>query len=119
MKPPTDFRRHWRNCIRHWETAGLLYAELTKKHETAFATTLREACDYYKEHEPKGECVLVIEGKSRKELREEAQAKWEEMTLEEHMNYYESQGISRKEAMKLVAKDRGVGKRDIYKALID
>lgn len=93
--------------------------ELTKKHETAFATTLREACDYYKEHEPKGECVLVIEGKSRKELREEAQAKWEEMTLEEHMNYYESQGISRKEAMKLVAKDRGVGKRDIYKALID
>ena len=93
--------------------------ELTKKHETAFATTLREACDYYKEHEPKGECVLVIEGKSRKELREEAQAKWEEMSLEEHMNYYESQGISRKEAMKLVAKDRGVGKRDIYKALID
>ena len=93
--------------------------ELTKKHETAFATTLREAGDYYKEHEPKGECVLVIEGKSRKELREEAQAKWEEMSLEEHMNYYESQGISRKEAMKLVAKDRGVGKRDIYKALID
>ena len=93
--------------------------ELTKKHETAFATTLREAGDYYKEHEPKGECVLVIEGKSRKELREEAQAKWEEMSLEEHMNYYESQGISRKEAMKLVAKDRGVGTRDIYKALID
>ena len=93
--------------------------ELTKKHETAFATTLREAGDYYKEHEPKGECVLVIEGKSRKELREEAQAKWEEMSLEEHMNYYESQVISRKEAMKLVAKDRGVGKRDIYKALID
>lgn len=93
--------------------------ELTKKHETAFATILREAGDYYKEHEPKGECVLVIEGKSRKELREEAQAKWEEMSLEEHMNYYESQGISRKEAMKLVAKDRGVGKRDIYKALID
>ena len=92
--------------------------ELTKKHETAFVTTLREACEYYGTHEPKGECVLVIEGKSRQELKKEAQAKWEETTLEEHMEYYESQGIGRKEAMKLVAKDRGIGKRDVYKALI-
>lgn len=92
--------------------------ELTKKHETAFATTLEEACTYYDENEPKGECVLVIEGKSRQEIREEARAQWEEMTVGEHMEYYEKQGISRKEAMKLVAKDRGVGKRDIYKALL-
>lgn len=92
--------------------------ELTKKHETVFATTLEEACIYYDENEPKGECVLVIEGKSRQEIREEARAQWEEMTVEEHMEYYEKQGISRKDAMKMVAKDRGVGKRDIYKALL-
>lgn len=92
--------------------------ELTKKHETAFATTLEDACIYYDENEPKGECVLVIEGKSRQEIREEARAQWEEMTVEEHMEYYEKQGISRKDAMKMVAKDRGVGKRDIYKALL-
>ena len=92
--------------------------ELTKKHETAFATTLEDACIYYDENEPKGECVLVIEGKSRQEIREEARAQWEEMTVEEHMEYYKKQGISRKEAMKMVAKDRGVGKRDIYKALL-
>lgn len=92
--------------------------ELTKRHETAFAATLEEACAYYDENEPKGECVLVIEGKSRQEILEETRAQWEEMTLEEHMEYYEKQGIVRKEAMKLVAKDRGVGKRDIYKALL-
>lgn len=92
--------------------------ELTKKHETVFATTLEEASIYYDENEPKGECVLVIEGKSRQEIREEARAQWEEMTVEEHMEYYEKQGISRKDAMKMVAKDRGVGKRDIYKALL-
>ena len=93
--------------------------EISKKFEEHRRGSLEEVASWFREHEPKGECVLVIEGKSRKELREEAQAKWEEMSLEEHMNYYESQGISRKEAMKLVAKDRGVGKRDIYKALID
>lgn len=92
--------------------------ELTKKHETVFTTTLEEASIYYDENEPKGECVLVIEGKSRQEIREEARAQWEEMTVEEHMEYYEKQGISRKDAMKMVAKDRGVGKRDIYKALL-
>ena len=93
--------------------------ELTKRHETAFTTTLKEACSYYRAQEPKGECVLVIEGKSRQELKEEAQARWDDMSVKEHMEYYESQGIGRKEAMKLVAKDRGAGKRDIYKALLE
>lgn len=93
--------------------------ELTKRHETAFTTTLKEACSYYRAQEPKGECVLVIEGKSRQELKEEAQARWDDMSVKEHMEYYESQGIERKEAMKLVAKDRGAGKRDIYKALLE
>ena len=70
--------------------------ELTKKHETAFATTLQEAHSFYEENEPKGECVLVIEGKSREELKQEEVAKWEEMSIEEHMEYYLRQGIEKK-----------------------
>lgn len=92
--------------------------ELTKKHETAFVTTLEEAYAFYNENEPKGECVLVIEGKSREELRQEEVAKWEEMTIEEHMDYYLNQGIAKKDAMKLVAKDRGISKRDVYQELL-
>ena len=92
--------------------------ELTKKHETAFAAILSEAVSYYEEHEPKGECVLVLEGKSRQELRDEAIAKWSEMSIEDHMNYYMNQGLQKKDAMKMVAKDRGVSKREIYSGLI-
>ncbi len=92
--------------------------ELTKRHETVLATTIQEALKYYEDTEPKGECVMVVEGKSFEEIKAQEQARWEDMELEEHMAYYENQGIARKEAMKLVAKDRGVGKRDIYKALL-
>lgn len=92
--------------------------ELTKKHETAFATTIQGAIDYYEITPPKGECVLVICGKSHTQIRQEEQKVWEEMTIEEHMEVYLSQGIEKKEAMKKVAKDRGVGKRDIYQALL-
>ncbi|MDD6441578.1 MAG: 16S rRNA (cytidine(1402)-2'-O)-methyltransferase [bacterium] len=93
--------------------------ELTKKHETAFQTTFSEAIAHYEETEPRGECVLVIEGKSREQIRQEEVDKWEEMSLKEHMDFYEKQGIDRKEAMKRVAKDRGMAKRDVYKALLD
>ncbi|MBQ8803938.1 MAG: 16S rRNA (cytidine(1402)-2'-O)-methyltransferase [Tyzzerella sp.] len=92
--------------------------ELTKKHETAFVTTIEEALSYYEASEPKGECVLVIEGRSRAELRQEEVAKWEEMSIEEHMDYYLGQGMDKKEAMKKVAKDRGISKRDVYQCLI-
>ena len=92
--------------------------ELTKKHETAFQTTFAEAVAHYEETEPRGECVLVIEGKSREQIRQEEVTKWEEMSLEEHMDFYEKQGIDRKEAMKRVAKDRQMAKRDVYKALL-
>ena len=70
--------------------------ELTKKHETVFATTISAAVEYYKEQEPKGECVLVIEGKSRQEQIEEERQKWEEMSIQEHMDYYMDQGIQKK-----------------------
>ncbi len=93
--------------------------ELTKKHETQWQTSIQEAADYYKESAPKGECVLVIEGKSRQALKEEKQAEWLELSLEEHMEYYLSRGFDRKAAMKQTAKDRGVGKRDIYRQLLD
>ena len=93
--------------------------ELTKKHETAFLTTLSGALAYYQENDPKGECVIVMEGRSRKEMEEEKQQQWETMPLEEHMKIYENQGMSRKEAMKAVAKDRGVSRRDIYQQLLD
>lgn len=92
--------------------------ELTKKHETAFSTTLSEALAHYKEEEPRGECVIVMEGRSRREMEKEKQQEWEQMPLEEHMAYYEKQGIARKEAMKLVAKDRGISKREVYQMLL-
>lgn len=92
--------------------------ELTKRHEEKMQMTFTESLSYYETNEPRGEYVLVIAGKSRTEMEEEARAGWESMSLEEHMAYYESQGIARKEAMKLVAKDRGVSKRDIYNQLI-
>lgn len=95
-----------------------LCRELTKKHETAFASTIEDILEFYETQEPKGECVLVIEGKSREELVQEERAKWEEMTIAEHMDVYLGQGMDKKEAMKAVAKDRGVSKRDIYQALL-
>lgn len=93
--------------------------ELTKKHETAWQTHIAEACEYYQENAPKGECVLVIEGRSREELKAEEQEQWEQMPLEAHMEHYESQGMDHKLAMKQVAKDRGVSKRDIYRMLLE
>lgn len=91
-----------------------LCRELTKKFETVMPTTLEKALQYYEKEEPRGEYVLVVEGKSLEAVRQEARAGWEAMTIEEHMAYYESQGMDGKLAMKQVAKDRGVGKREIY-----
>lgn len=93
--------------------------ELTKRHETVYKTTLSEALAHYEEETPRGECVIVIEGKSRKELEEEAQAQWENLSIEEHMEHYLSQGMDKKSAMKQVAKDRGISKRDVYQALLE
>lgn len=92
--------------------------ELTKRHETVYTDTLSGACSFYQNNEPKGECVLVIEGKSRRQLKEEEIRKWEELSLEQHMAHYESGGMSRKEAMKKVAADRGISRRDVYQALL-
>lgn len=93
--------------------------ELTKRHETVYRDSISGALGYYTANEPKGEYVLVIEGRSRKELLEEKRAAWDDMSIEEHFNMYVSQGMDKKDAMKLVAKDRGVSKRDIYNALLN
>lgn len=91
-----------------------LCRELTKKFETILPTTLSEALRKYETEEPRGEYVLVLAGKSRAEKKKEAIAAWEDMSIEEHMAFYEKTGMDSKAAMKQVAKDRGVGKRDIY-----
>ena len=93
--------------------------ELTKKHETAHRASLGETLEYYRQTEPKGECVIVLEGKSRRLIREEEVRSWEEMPVEKHMEIYENQGMSRKDAMRQVARDRGVSKRDIYQYLLE
>lgn len=93
--------------------------EITKRHETVFRATLGEAYAYYQANEPKGEIVLVLEGVSQKKLDEEQQQSWESMSIEDHMALYMSQGLQKKEAMKRVAADRGVTKRDIYQYLVD
>lgn len=93
--------------------------ELTKRYENAAKTTLEDVLAYYKENEPRGEYVLVVAGKSKEALVEEQRQEWEKLTLEEHMAHYENGGMDRKEAMKQVAKDRGISKRDVYRALLE
>ncbi len=93
--------------------------ELTKIYETAFRTDFEHAVHYYETEEPKGECVLVIEGKAVEEILKEQKEAWQELSLEEHMELYEEQGNTHKEAMRLVARDRGVSRRDIYQELLE
>ena len=92
--------------------------ELTKKYETAFRTTFSGALAHYETEEPKGECVIVIEGKSAEEIQKEQEKSWESMSIGEHMEIYLSSGMEKKEAMKQVAKDRGISKREVYQYLV-
>lgn len=96
-----------------------LCRELTKRFEEVQRMTLAEAADRYEEQEPRGEYVLVLEGKSRKTVLEEERVKWEAMSVPEHVEYYVNQGMEKKDAMKQAAKDRGVGKREVYQALLE
>ena len=93
--------------------------ELTKRYETAFQTTLSRAVAHYEADAPKGECVIVMEGRSPDELEQEAQRSWEETDIETHVQLYEKQGMDRKEAMKCAAKDRGLTKREVYAMLLE
>lgn len=95
-----------------------LCRELTKQFEEVLRFTVDEAIEYYKSNEPRGEYVLVIEGRDRQELKQEEARTWLDMPLEDHMKLYEAEGLDRKECMKRVAKDRGMSKREIYNMLI-
>lgn len=105
-----------------YETLGnrrlTLCRELTKKFETVLPTTIEDALAMYSHEEPRGEYVLVVEGKSLKQKKEEQHNAWQSMSIEEHMAYYEREGMDEKSAMKQVAKDRGVPKREIYQYLL-
>lgn len=92
--------------------------ELTKKFETVLPTTLSDALAMYENEAPRGEYVLVVAGKEREQVRMEERRKWDSMSIEEHVALYEEQGLSRKDAMKRAAADRGVGKREIYEYLL-
>lgn len=106
-----------------YETLGdrkmAICRELTKRFEEVIPTTLKSAIDYYNENDPRGEYVMVIEGRSLSDQKIEKQQEWLSMSIEEHMEYYESQGVSHKDAMKKVAQDRGMQKREIYQALLN
>lgn len=96
-----------------------LCRELTKKYEDVQKTTLDDALTYYKNQDPRGEYVLVLAGRDRREMEKEQQKSWEAMSIGDHMAVYEAQKIPRKEAMKLVARDRGISRRDVYQALLE
>ena len=95
-----------------------LCRELTKKFEDVQRTDLDGAVAYYETNEPRGEYVLVIEGLSHEEMKEQAIADWQSLSIEEHMQVYEKTIPDRKEAMKKVAQDRGISKRDVYQYLL-
>lgn len=92
--------------------------ELTKKFETIFPTFLEEALEKYKQEEPRGEYVLIIEGKSLDDRKKESIDGWQQMSIEQHMDFYEKDGMDSKSAMKQVANDRGMAKREVYQYLI-
>ena len=96
-----------------------LVRELTKKHETTFCTTISELIQYYENQGPKGECVLVIEGRLREDMIKEDREQWSTLSIEEHMEIYLDKGMDKKEAMKAVSLDLGVPKREIYKQLLE
>ena len=96
-----------------------LCQELTKKHETFQLTTLTQALALYSQEEPKGEFVLVIAGRPEEEIREEARQEWVEMSIAEHVQHYMTQGMSEKDAMKVVARDRGIGKSEVYREVVE
>ena len=104
--------------IRIGDRNTAIIRELTKVHEERISGTLSYLNDYYNEKDPRGEYVIVIEGRNKSDMEKEAREKWQDMSIDEHMKIYLDQGMDKKEAMKIVAKDRGVSKRDIYNSLL-
>lgn len=89
--------------------------ELTKLHEEIMRCSLDEGIEYYSKNTPKGEFVLIVEGKSKEDVEREKMETWESMSIEEHINKYINQGMKKKDAIKQVAKDRNMPKSEVYK----
>lgn len=116
---PHHLRKTLRECREYLGNRSVTVCkELTKKYEMAKKTFLDEIIAYYDDEEPRGEYVLVFEGRNPEEIKEEQQKEWSRLSVEEHVEYYMHQGADRKSAMKQAAKDRGVSKREIYQELI-
>ncbi|NJD03201.1 MAG: 16S rRNA (cytidine(1402)-2'-O)-methyltransferase [Ruminiclostridium sp.] len=96
-----------------------LARELTKRFEEIIRCTLKEAVDKYERETPRGEFVLVVEGINEACAAENARKKWDELTIKEHLEFHMKSGMDKKQAMKKVAEDRGMSKRDIYNSLLD
>ena len=96
----------------------VLCRELTKRYEEALPLTLLTAISYYEGQEPRGEYVLILAGADPAARKQQQQAAWEQISIAEHVTMYEQQGLDRKEAMKRAALDRGISKRDVYRALL-
>lgn len=92
--------------------------ELTKRYENVNKTTFSQALVAYSGCDPKGEHVLVIEGKNKQQIEAEKMDAYANLSIADHVAQYESKGYERKEAMRMAAKDRGISKRDVYQALI-
>ncbi|MCY6354775.1 16S rRNA (cytidine(1402)-2'-O)-methyltransferase [Clostridium sp. ZS2-4] len=93
--------------------------ELTKLYEEIIRLPLEDAIKYYNENQPRGEYVLVVEGKSEEEIKREEEKEWENLTIEEHIKKYMNEGLVKKEAIKKTAKDRGMAKSEVYKYSMD
>ena len=92
--------------------------ELTKVHEEFLRMPLKEMIGYYQENTPRGEYVLIIEGYTLQEQMQMQQNDYQKISIKEHMDMYLQQGMDKKEAMKQVAKQRGISKREVYNSLI-
>jgi len=93
--------------------------ELTKKFEEIVRCDLETAIEKYEEQAPKGEFVVIVEGISEEEKIEAQKRDWENMSIEEHLKLYISEGLDKKDAMKRVAEDRGISKREVYRELLN
>jgi 16S rRNA (cytidine1402-2'-O)-methyltransferase len=109
---------------RWGERSMAIVRELTKRHEEAVRGTVKACLSHVEEYPPLGECCIVLEGLSDTKRAADEEGKlgnswWSSLTLEQHVNHYESLDIKRKEAMKAVAVDRAISRRDVYQALLD
>jgi len=93
--------------------------EITKRYETVVRAKAQEAISHFEERPPKGECVIVIAGREPEEIQQEEQERWKSISLENHMELYLLEGMDKKEAMKKVARERGLSKREVYQQLLE